>query len=95
MARLLFLRMAGAAGVVALAFLLVGVDPFLSAGAVLTVPTPPVSVNRSLKGDRLMIAPQGRELGMPPSAQMPFACDPAFSQIFAPGASNVYGRCMS
>ncbi len=100
MAKSLLVRAASALCIVAVASLLVGLDPFLSASIGSTARTPAVSVNRALKGDRLMIAPQGRrELRQPlssePSAEIPFACDPAFSPIFAPGSHNVYRRCMA
>jgi hypothetical protein len=100
-----------ALGLVALAALFVGIDPFLSAGASLSSQTPTVSVNRTLKGDRLPVAnsaildvPDGRaQLAGQPSpdkrAQTPFACDPAFSLIrspnSAPAGANVYRRCMA
>jgi hypothetical protein len=100
MAKVLMLRLASAAGLVALAFLFVGVDPFLSAGAGLTSRTPAVSVNRALKGDRLMTGPDRQsdfaaKPSAQPRAQIPFGCDPAFSPIFSPAAANVYGRCMA
>jgi hypothetical protein len=67
MAKLWCLRIAGASGVVSvalfLAFLLVSPDPFLSAapiaGAGVGSTTPAVSVNRSLKGDRLPLFNSG------------------------------------
>jgi hypothetical protein len=67
MARLVVLRLyprlVGAFGIVALAFLLVSLDPLLgaapSAGTGVTAPTPAVSVNRSRKGDRLPLAHPG------------------------------------
>jgi hypothetical protein len=42
-------------GLVALAALFVGIDPFLGVGATLSSQTPAVSVNRTLKGDRLPV----------------------------------------
>jgi hypothetical protein len=104
MIRQLILRMAGAAGLLALALVFVGMDPFLSAGAVLTK-TPAVSVNRTLKGDRLPLTSPAivtlpnwqAEFGNLRNAQpqKPFACDPAFSPIFASKAANFYGRCLA
>src|SRR5216683_2303690 len=88
MARQLYLRMLSALGFVALAVLFVGIDPFLSVGAGLSSLTPAVSINRSLKGDRLPIAnsaivglPDGqarfaRQPSVETRAQTPFACDP-------------------
>jgi hypothetical protein len=90
-----------ALGLVALAALFVGIDPFLSAGAGLSGQTPAVSVNRTLKGDRLPISnsaildvPDGQaRFGEQPSiqtrAQTPFACDPAFSLIRSPNSAPV------
>jgi hypothetical protein len=111
MARQLYLRIVSALGLVALAALFVGIDPFLSAGASLSSQTPAVSVNRSLKGDRLPTAnsaildvPGGQaRFARQPStemrAQTPFACDPAFSLIRSPHSpapsANVYRRCMA
>jgi hypothetical protein len=102
MVKVWLLRMASAAGIVTLAFLFVGAVPFLDAGAG-PGQTPAVSVNRALKGDRLPVAPdwQGDFGSQPttlpvaqPRAQIPFACDPAFSAISAANA-NVYRRCMA
>jgi hypothetical protein len=100
MAKIVLLRMASAAGLIALALFFVGVDPFLSTGAGFPARTPAVSVDRSLKGDRLDIAPDwqsafGSQPGTQPRAQMPFACDPAFSPIFSSASANVYRRCMA
>jgi hypothetical protein len=110
MARQLYLRIVSAFGFVALAALFVGIDPFLGVGASLSSQTPAVSVNRTLKGDRLPIAnsaildvPDGQaRFARQPStvtrAQTPFACDPAFSLIRSPNSAptvNVYRRCMA
>ena len=111
MARQLYLRIVSAFGLVALAALFVGIDPFLGVGASLSSQTPAVSVNRTLKGDRLPVAnsaildvPDGQTqfAGQPSAerrAQTPFACDPAFSLIrspnSAPTSANVYRRCMA
>jgi hypothetical protein len=106
MVRQLYLRIVSALGLIALAALFVGIDPFLSAGASLSSQTPAVSVNRTLKGDRLPISnsaildvPDARS-GEQTRAQTPFACDPAFSLIRSPNsapvsAANVYRRCMA
>ena len=111
MARQLYLRIVSAFGFVALAALFVGIDPFLGVGATLSSQTPAVSVNRTLKGDRLPVANsaildvpdgQARFAGQPSPerrAQTPFACDPAFSLIRSPNSAaasvNVYRRCMA
>ena len=111
MARQLYLRIVSAFGLVTLAALFVGIDPFLGVGATLSSQTPAVSVNRTLKGDRLPVAnsaildlPDGQaRFAQQPSterrAQTPFACDPAFSLIRSPNSApvsgNVYRRCMA
>ena len=100
MVRQLYVRIVSALGLVALAALFVGIDPFLSAGASLSSQTPAVSVNRTLKGDRLPIGNsaildvpdgQARLAGQPSIQQMraqtPFACDPAFSLIRSPNSA--------
>jgi hypothetical protein len=66
---------------------------------------PAITVDRSLKGDRLPpIAPiaQPRDLGsplsLPPSQareRVPVGCDSAFSPISAPRLANVFRRCMA
>jgi hypothetical protein len=96
MAKQLLLRTASAAGLFALSFFFVGVDPFLSAGADLTNT---FTVNRALKADKLPVsAPDwNNALGASrsdPRARTPFACDAAFSTISA-AASNYFGRCMA
>jgi hypothetical protein len=62
--------------------------------------TPDLSVNRTLKGDRLpSISPAvfPHELGMPVSPalrqKVPVGCDAAFSPISAPRLAHVFGRC--
>ena len=111
MARQLYLRIVSAFGLVALAALFVGIDPFLGVSATLSSQTPVVSVNRTLKGDRLPTANsvildvpdgQARFARQPTSekqAQTPFACDPAVSLIRSPNSpppsANVYRRCMA
>jgi len=63
MARLWYLRIGGASAVLSLALFLVSLNAFLSAapiaGAGLGSTTPAVSVNRSLKGDRLPLFNSG------------------------------------
>jgi hypothetical protein len=100
----LYLRMASAASLLALAFVFVGLDPFLGDPSAAGT-TPTVSVDRSLKGDRLPVssssiltAPERQgEAASPansgPAARTPVGCDAAFSQISASPADNVYGRC--
>jgi hypothetical protein len=105
MARRLCVGMASAAGLLALAFVFVALDAFLSDPHAGT--TPGFAVDRSLKGDRLPIsnatllnAPDWRsEFGVLPNpdshAQMPVGCDPAFSSISSPPQANVFRRCMA
>jgi hypothetical protein len=109
MARHIYFRTASGAAVVALAFVLVGLDALLggepNASTGLRSATPPVSVNRSLKGDRLpasnpvvLNAPDWRnEFRAKVDGQLrvptPVGCDPAFSPISSPRQANVYRRC--
>lgn len=106
MTKVLCLRLASAAALLALAVLMLGINSLLSfdPGARATVvPTSPVSVNRALKSDRLNVPDFKGEFaafGLPaqqsaPRAQIPFGCDPAFSPIFTAGSKNVYRRCMA
>jgi hypothetical protein len=116
MARLVVLRLyprvLGAFAIVALAVFLVSLDPLLGAvpgsepGA--SERTPPVSVNRVRKGDRLPLvtpgmtdgwkapaASRGRPLpdGLQTQERAPVGCDPAFSPVSSPAPVVVYGRC--
>jgi hypothetical protein len=109
--RQLYLRMASATALVALAFVILGLDPFLrgdpSSGAGLSSGNPAMSVDRTLKGDRqpvsnstLLYTPDwqsefGALSNAQSHAQMPIGCDPAFSPISSPAQSTVYGRCMA
>lgn len=117
MARLVILRLyprvMGALAIVGLAVFLVGLDPLL--GAVpgsepgVTGRTPPVTVNRYRKGDRLpLVHPgpdslsspgAGRQMPTPNGLQTreraPIGCDPAFSPVSSPAPVVVYGRCMA
>lgn len=103
--RILYVRILGALALCSLAFLLLSLDPFLSAAAMrpgISGPTPAVSVNRFRKGDRLPLYHPGavwRDPSAPNGLQsqekVPFGCDPAFSPVSAPSLSTVYGRCMA
>lgn len=118
MARLVVLRLypriAGALGVVALAFLLISLDPLLGAapgsGPGAVERTPPVSVNRFRKGDRLPLVHPGlsdsgtdsrvwRDLPLPDGLQTqektPLGCDPAFSPVASPARALIFGRCIA
>lgn len=63
----LYPRFVGAFGIVALAFVLLSLDPLLgagpSAGTGATAPTPEVTVNHFRKGDRLPLAHPGALTG--------------------------------
>jgi hypothetical protein len=102
MARAFFLRMASAAGLLALSFLLVGLIPFLSAapsiGAGYIAKT--LSVNREFKGDRLPMPSdvdsalsKSEPRRQQNSKAIPDGCDRSFSPITAPQLAYVYGRC--
>lgn len=103
MARLLCLRITGAIALCSLGFLLVSLDPFLSAAPIdpgFSRQTPPVLVNRFRKGDRLPLYHQGvREMQPQGSVKrqggVPFACDREFSPVTTPTLSGVFGRCMA
>jgi hypothetical protein len=118
MARLVVLRLypriMGACAILALAVFLVSLDPLLGAvpspGPGATDRTPPVSVNRLLKGDRLPLvhpgasdsrnspgAWRGQSLpnGLQTRERAPLGCDPAFSPVSSPAPVMVYGRCMT
>lgn len=102
-------RLVGAFGLVALAFLLVGLDPLLGAAPApgAAERTPAMSVNHFRKGDRLPLVRPGslssegvwRNQPMPDGLQTrertPVGCDPAFSPVSSPAPLVVYGRCMA
>lgn len=98
MARL-FVRIAGGVGIVSLAFLFVGLIPFLSvdptAGAVPADRASAFSVNHEFKGDRLPVSDfnwtAARAQRYP--EEVPVGCDPSFSPISAPRLAYIYGRC--
>lgn len=109
MARLLYVRVAGAVALCSLLFLLVSLDPFLRAAPIgegtgyqMGDQTPAVTVNHFRKGDRLPIAHPGTVWqnshsldGLQTQRHVPFACDPAFSPVATPSLSKVFGRCMT
>lgn len=105
MAKLLYLRVAGAIVLCSLTFLLVSFDPFLRAAPIgpgVGDQTPAVSVNHFRKGDRLPIYHSGvvrenfhRPDGLQTQRHVPFGCDPAFSPVATPSLSKVFGRCMA
>jgi len=107
MAQPLFVRIAGAIGIVSLALLFVGLIPFVgadpTAGAGISAKAPGFSVNREFKGDRLPLAPNADTAALrdalkarqqpEKSGQIPVGCDASFSPITAPALASVYGRC--
>jgi hypothetical protein len=107
MTKVLCLRLASVAALLALAVLMLGINSLLSfdpAARATVVPQAPLtSVNRALKSDRLVVPDWKGEFaafGVQPQqpaarAQIPFGCDPAFSPIFTSGSRNVYRRCMA
>jgi hypothetical protein len=106
MAKLLFVRIAGAVGITSLALLFLGLIPFLSvdptAGASPSSSST-FSVNREYKGDRLPSADINAaallrtqfQLRQQPQAprEIPVGCDASFSPISSPRLAYVYGRC--
>lgn len=104
MARALSVRLASAAGLLVLSFLLVGLFPFFSLGpsigAGFVANRPVTSVNREFKGDRLPLPSQINSAfskSEPPrqrdTKEVPDGCDRSFSPITAPQLAYVYGRC--
>jgi hypothetical protein len=107
MAKLLFVRIAGALGITSLALFFLGLNPFLSAeptsGAGLLGRTATYTVNREFKGDRLPLPSdinsavsrnEFRSQRRPQaSGEIPVGCDPAFSPVSSPSMAYYYGRC--
>jgi hypothetical protein len=95
-----FARLAGAAGMIAVALLIAALVTLPAAtptGAGYSPSAPTMFVNRALKGDRLPISADpihapGRTLA---PKRMPFGCDAAFSPIAEPRLAHVLGRCMA
>lgn len=106
MAKLLFVRIAGAFAVTSLALFLVGLVPFLdapNAGAGPAANAPSFTVNHEFKGDRLPVVSRGNaavsrsdidsQLGSRLQAKIPVGCEPAFSPVTNPRLASYYGRC--
>jgi len=101
------LRIAAAVGLLTLAFVLASLDPFLGAAALsgsgVGDRTPPVAVDRTLKGDRLPLfdstASRPDELRArdrsTTRAKVPVGCDPSFSPVSSPSMAHFFGRCMT
>ena len=54
-----------------------------------------VSVNRTNKGDRLLLKRTSTVPAMAVKAQPPVGCDPAFSRVADPARAHFFGRCIS
>jgi hypothetical protein len=102
----LFVRIAGALGIAALALLFVGLVPFFAdptVGAGIAAKAPSFSVNRQFKGDRLPVssAPSIAQRGLstqeqaPKPTKIPVGCEGSFSPISSPRLAHVLGRCMT
>ena len=102
----LFIRIAGALGVTALALLFVGLIPFFAdptVGAGIADKAPGFSINRQFKGDRLPVsgAPNVARRGLSTQDQsskpqkIPVGCEGAFSPISSPRLAHIVGRCMT
>ena len=102
----LFIRLAGALGITALALFLVGLIPFLAdptVGAGIAAKAPSFSVNREFKGDRLPVsgAPTVARRGLSTQEQsskpqrIPVGCEGSFSPISSPRLAHILGRCMT
>jgi hypothetical protein len=102
----LFIRLAGALGITALALFFVGLIPFLAdptVGAGIAAKAPSFSVNREFKGDRLPVsgAPTVARRGLSTQEQsskpqrIPVGCEGSFSPISSPRLAHILGRCMT
>lgn len=94
----LYRRTLAAAGILALAWWVVGTAPLFATAPGLTTGTPQFAVNRFHKGDRLPMTrtPAVRQdLHTPQSLQsgkkLPLGCDPVMGPIVP---KSIYGRCM-
>jgi hypothetical protein len=101
----LFVRIAGALGITALALFFVGLIPFFAdptVGAGIAAKAPSFSVNRQFKGDRLPLsAPTVARRGFSTQEQsskpqkLPVGCEGSFSPISSPRLAHIVGRCMT
>jgi hypothetical protein len=104
----LFVRIAGALGITALAVCFLGLIPFLGAapsGAAYGPSAPSFTVNRALKGDRLPMhdalnaSAWRTDFGSLARAsaprEIPVGCEPSFSPVSSPRLASIYGRCVS
>jgi hypothetical protein len=102
----LFIRIAGALVITALAVFFVGLIPFIAdptVGAGIAAKAPSLSVNRQFKGDRLppASAPTDTRRGLSTQEQsskpqkIPVGCEGSFSPISSPRLAHIVGRCMT
>ena len=102
----LFVRIAGALGITALALFFVELIPFFAdptVGAGIAAKAPSFSVNRQFKGDLLPLssAPNVARRGLSTQEQsskpqkIPVGCEGSFSPISSPRLAHVVGRCMT
>ena len=102
----LFVRIAGALGITALAVFFVGLIPFFAdptVGAGIAAKAPTFSINRQFKGDRLPVsgAPGSARRGLSTQEQsskpqkIPVGCEGSFSPISSPRLAHIVGRCMT
>ena len=102
----LFVRIAGALGITALALFFVGLIPIFAdptVGAGIAAKAPSFSVNRQFKGDLLPLssAPSVARRGLSTQEQsskpqkIPVGCEGSFSPISSPRLAHVVGRCMT
>jgi len=91
----LFRRALAAAGILALAWWIMGTAPLLATAPRLANNVPQSAVNRIHKGDRLPMtgAPAVRQdLGMQSGEKPPLGCDAALGPF---ARTSIYGRCMA
>jgi len=96
-------RLLAAGGALALAFAFGGALPLwnVTAAPGATNGAPQLTINPSLRGDRLPIAGPSavwHDLPVPQRLEnqqkVPLGCDRAFSPVAAPAAKSIYGRCL-
>jgi hypothetical protein len=103
----LFIRIAGALGITALALFFVSLIPFFAdptVGAGIAARAPTFTVNREFKGDRLPVSGAASSAARRGSStqeqsqkpqKIPIGCEGAFSPISSPRLAHVLGRCMT
>lgn len=100
----LSVRLAGAVGALSLALFstsLISVPSSLTTGAAPSAAHTSQSVNRALKGDRLVVPKRttGPDQSQSPTrsrpqAPIPLGCDRAFSPLSSPAHTGVFRRCL-